>query len=174
MCFIQRGLNQAKHVHAHAHTLTHTRLHKHTLPQNAQTCDRDSVNQGISAAAKIVFRNCDEAIKYVNTDKVNRAYTNVVDWDGSISGVSGGAILGSNSSFWKIGSDCVYRSEWRSWVCPKTPVVCQSIHASNITKAHTRMHAHARTHSSTRIHKIHKIAHTLIYPHHPRSRTQLH
>ncbi len=84
--------------------------------------DSSSVNQGISAASKIVFRNCDESVKYVSTDAVNRAYTNLVDWDGSVSGVSGGAILGANNSFWNIGSDCVYRSEWRSWVCPKTAV----------------------------------------------------
>jgi hypothetical protein len=48
--------------------------------------------------------------------------SNIEDWDGSVTGIAGGAIIGTHIGFWNGGSDCHYNAEWVTWVCPRKPV----------------------------------------------------
>jgi hypothetical protein len=77
-----------------------------------------SRNTGISGAANLHFENVDEEIRVMMTNESNRRTSNIVDFDGSLTGISSGAVIGSGQPFWKVGSDCTYRDDWVAWICP--------------------------------------------------------
>lgn len=68
------------------------------------------------------FADVDEGIRVLMNNESNRRTSNIVDFDGSLTGISSGAVIGSNGPFWKVGSDCTYRNDWTAWVCPLTSV----------------------------------------------------
>lgn len=79
--------------------------------------------QGISAATKITYDNCDSntMIGIGQTTSGSGWEFNFVDYDGSASqntfGAGVGAIIGSYIDWWRYKSNCVQK--WAAWVCPK-------------------------------------------------------
>lgn len=66
--------------------------------------------------------DCDDAVKVQSDKGFARRSVNIEDWDGSVTGVPGGAIIGSWAGIWNGGDDCYYDGDWRTWVCPRRPV----------------------------------------------------
>ena len=48
-----------------------------------------------------------------------RFYSNIVDFDGSVTGIAGGAVIGGASPHWSIASDCYFNAQWFAYICPR-------------------------------------------------------
>jgi hypothetical protein len=98
-----------------------------------------TLNQGISAVSGIKYDgkskvissveksntslvDCDDAVRVQSDTGFARKSVNIEDWDGSVTGIPGGAIIGSWAGIWNGGDDCYYDGDWRTWVCPRRPV----------------------------------------------------
>lgn len=78
-----------------------------------------SVNQGISLTSGVKFVNCNTSVLVQNTNTSTGRASNILDEDGTITGISGGAIIGGSSPHWSMAADCYYQAQWASWVCPR-------------------------------------------------------
>lgn len=97
-----------------------------------------TLNQGISAVSGIKYDDCDDAVRVQSDTGFARKSVNIEDWDGSVTGIPGGAIIGSWAGIWNGGDDCYYDGDWRTWVCPRRPgreIINVGIHPSNYTGA---------------------------------------
>ncbi len=69
-----------------------------------------------------LISDCDDSVRVQNDLTSARKSSNIVDWDGSVTGITGGAIIGSWAGIWNGGPDCHFDWNWLTWVCPRKPV----------------------------------------------------
>lgn len=87
------------------------------------------VNDTCHMLTPVLFSDTDVEVRVQMTNESNRRTSNIIDFDGSLTGISSGAVVGSDQPFWKVGSDCTFRSDWLAWVCPLTSVSIRYIYS---------------------------------------------
>ena len=84
--------------------------------------------EGMNAVKNIKFENVKYSHIFGHLIRTNpptgssKAF-NVVDHDGSVSGLGIPSILGAHPTWWNFADICEQRAEWNMWACPKAPSV---------------------------------------------------
>lgn len=63
--------------------------------------------------------NCDQSVVVQNDNNTYRFFSSIVDFDGSVTGITGGAVIGGSSPHWSIASDCYFNAQWFAYICPR-------------------------------------------------------
>ncbi|EGC33844.1 hypothetical protein DICPUDRAFT_36074 [Dictyostelium purpureum] len=77
--------------------------------------------QGISATIKLKTENVasSQIIGHRAVNTGSSRYFNLIDWDGSISGLKVPSLIGSHDAWWNFDSTCKYNTDWYCYVCEK-------------------------------------------------------